>query len=72
MFSPNKTAARTLLLLAAFTVAAVPLTATVRRTACPYCGSSDTERKSEFGSTACKSIHYCHGCRQPFEAFKPI
>ena len=31
MFSPNKTAARTLLLLAAFTVAAVPLTATVLR-----------------------------------------
>ncbi len=39
---------------------------------CPYCGSSDTSRESEFGSTACKSIHVCHGCRQPFEHFKAI
>ncbi len=39
---------------------------------CPYCGSSDTARESEFGSTACKSIHVCHGCRQPFEHFKAI
>jgi ring-1,2-phenylacetyl-CoA epoxidase subunit PaaD len=48
----------------------VPLSSTVRRIACPYCGSSNTERKSEFGSTACKAIHYCHHCRQPFEEFK--
>jgi ring-1,2-phenylacetyl-CoA epoxidase subunit PaaD len=39
---------------------------------CPYCGSSDTSRESEFGSTACKSIHVCHACRQPFEHFKAI
>jgi ring-1,2-phenylacetyl-CoA epoxidase subunit PaaD len=50
----------------------VPLTSTVGRIACPYCGSSNTERKSEFGSTACKAIHYCHHCRQPFEEFKPF
>jgi len=48
----------------------VPLTSAVRRVACPYCGSSNTERKSEFGSTACKAIHYCHHCHQPFEEFK--
>jgi ring-1,2-phenylacetyl-CoA epoxidase subunit PaaD len=46
-----------------------------RRTAsirCPYCKSQHTERKSEFGSTACKSIWYCRDCRQPFEEFKAI
>jgi ring-1,2-phenylacetyl-CoA epoxidase subunit PaaD len=37
---------------------------------CPYCGSSDTEEKSEFGSTACKAIHFCKSCRQPFDYFK--
>jgi transposase-like protein len=50
----------------------VPLRSAVRRAACPYCGSSNTERKSEFGSTACKAIHYCADCRQPFEEFKAI
>jgi len=37
---------------------------------CPWCGSSDTTEKSEFGSTACKAIHYCNSCRQPFDHFK--
>lgn len=37
---------------------------------CPYCGSANTEEKSEFGSTACKAIHYCRSCRQPFDHFK--
>ncbi|MFP3853897.1 MAG: 1,2-phenylacetyl-CoA epoxidase subunit PaaD [Anaerolineales bacterium] len=40
--------------------------------ACPYCGSENTERKNSFGSTLCRSIHYCHACEQPFEAFKPL
>ena len=40
--------------------------------ACPYCGSSNTEERSEFGSTACKAIHFCNGCRQPFDRFKAI
>lgn len=40
--------------------------------ACPYCGSTNTELKSEFGSTACKSTLVCHACRQPFEQFKGI
>lgn len=39
---------------------------------CPYCGSENTEEKSEFGSTACKAIHYCNGCHQPFDYFKPL
>jgi len=50
----------------------VPLTSSVRQVACPYCGSKNTERKSEFGSTACKAIYYCKACQQPFEEFKPI
>ena len=40
--------------------------------ACPYCGSSNTEEKSEFGSTACKSINFCKSCHQPFDSFKSI
>jgi ring-1,2-phenylacetyl-CoA epoxidase subunit PaaD len=40
--------------------------------ACPYCGSMSTELRSAFGSTACKAIHYCTSCRQPFEEFKAI
>jgi ring-1,2-phenylacetyl-CoA epoxidase subunit PaaD len=39
---------------------------------CPYCGSADTQMRSEFGSTACKSIHVCRACQQPFEEFKAI
>ena len=41
-------------------------------TTCPMCGSTRTTVKSEFGSTACKSINYCESCQQPFEAFKAI
>ena len=40
------------------------------RPACPLCGSVDTEQISEFGSTACKSLHRCRTCREPFDAFK--
>ena len=39
---------------------------------CPYCDSLDTELRSEFGSTACKAVCWCRGCRQPFEEFKAI
>lgn len=39
---------------------------------CPYCKSLSTERKSEFGSTACKAIWVCRNCRHPFEEFKPL
>ncbi len=40
--------------------------------ACPHCGSADTERLSEFGSTACKALYRCVECREPFDYFKPI
>jgi ring-1,2-phenylacetyl-CoA epoxidase subunit PaaD len=50
----------------------VPLRRRREVPACPFCGSTDTELRSEFGSTACKSIAYCRACAQPFEAFKAI
>ena len=39
---------------------------------CPWCESSDTELKSPFGPTLCRSIHYCNHCKQAFEQFKPV
>lgn len=39
---------------------------------CPYCGSADTKLESAFGPTLCRAIHYCYGCRQSFEQFKPL
>jgi ring-1,2-phenylacetyl-CoA epoxidase subunit PaaD len=39
---------------------------------CPFCGSNDTRLQSEFGSTACKAIHSCNSCRQPFDEFKAL
>lgn len=38
--------------------------------ACPFCGSHVTQLQSEFGSTACKAIHVCRSCLQPFDEFK--
>jgi len=40
--------------------------------ACPFCGSDNTRLTSAFGSTACKSLHFCDACSQPFEHFKCI
>lgn len=40
--------------------------------ACPYCGSTDTHLENLFGPTACRSIYYCDGCRQPFEQMKRL
>lgn len=37
---------------------------------CPLCRSKNTERISEFGSTACKALHRCLDCREPFDYFK--
>ena len=39
---------------------------------CPYCDSNDTEIRSEFGPTACKSVCWCRSCGQPFEEFKAL
>ncbi len=37
---------------------------------CPFCESVHTSLTSAFGSTACKALHYCNDCSQPFEEFK--
>ena len=39
---------------------------------CPFCGSQQTELRSQYGSTACKAIRFCRSCQQPFEEFKPL
>ena len=52
--------------------ASSPIRLRPRNLACPRCGSLQTERLSAFGSTACKALHRCLDCREPFEHFKPI
>lgn len=37
---------------------------------CPRCGSPDTEKLSEFGSTPCKALYRCTTCLEPFDYFK--
>jgi ring-1,2-phenylacetyl-CoA epoxidase subunit PaaD len=44
----------------------------VERSRCPHCGSDNTTMNSLFGSTLCRSIHYCFDCKQSFERFKPL
>lgn len=51
----------------------IPLTLGHRAAAtCPRCGSSDTVQTAAFGATACKALHRCHSCGEPFEAIKAI
>jgi len=62
--------------LAAFGIAPPPEPAAALRgpveVRCPRCGSSATERVSEFGSTPCKAHYRCSDCREPFDHFKCI
>ncbi|OEJ99463.1 1,2-phenylacetyl-CoA epoxidase subunit PaaD [Roseivirga misakiensis] len=44
----------------------------IERAKCPHCDSEDTEMKTPFGPTLCRSMHYCNSCQQAFEQFKPI
>jgi ring-1,2-phenylacetyl-CoA epoxidase subunit PaaD len=39
---------------------------------CPRCGTTNTDLKSAFGATLCRSIYYCNNCRESFEQFKPL
>jgi ring-1,2-phenylacetyl-CoA epoxidase subunit PaaD len=41
-------------------------------TRCPFCDSGDVVMDSAFGPTQCRSLFYCRGCRQPFEALKSV
>ncbi len=40
------------------------------RVTCPRCGSQETARISEFGSTPCKALYRCIACAEPFDYFK--
>lgn len=39
---------------------------------CPFCDGADVVMDSAFGPTQCRSLFYCRGCRQPFEALKSV
>jgi ring-1,2-phenylacetyl-CoA epoxidase subunit PaaD len=39
---------------------------------CPRCGSSDTRLTAQFSATACKSLHRCNACGEPFEGVKAL
>ena len=39
---------------------------------CPRCDSPDTRLTAQFSATACKSLHRCTACGEPFEAVKAI
>jgi ring-1,2-phenylacetyl-CoA epoxidase subunit PaaD len=39
---------------------------------CPQCGSPRTQRTAAFSATACKSLHRCQDCGEPFEAVKAL
>jgi ring-1,2-phenylacetyl-CoA epoxidase subunit PaaD len=54
-------------------VGPVPLTLGPRPSpGCPNCGSADTSLTAQFSGTACKSLHRCNACCEPFEAVKAI
>ena len=37
---------------------------------CPRCNSYQTRLISQYGSTACKALHQCEECKEPFDYFK--
>jgi ring-1,2-phenylacetyl-CoA epoxidase subunit PaaD len=51
----------------------VPLTLTAPPAVpCPACGSPRTARTAAFSGTACKDLHRCLACDEPFEHVKEI
>ena len=48
------------------------LTGKIKSIACPRCKSQNTKLISQFGSTACKALHQCEDCLEPFDYFKCI
>ncbi|RZS44510.1 ring-1,2-phenylacetyl-CoA epoxidase subunit PaaD [Herbihabitans rhizosphaerae] len=48
------------------------LTPPSRLVRCPRCDSPNTTELSHFSSTACKSLHRCADCAEPFEHFKDL
>ena len=49
----------------------VPVTLT-SRARCPQCGSAETTRLTPFGATACRDLHRCSACGEPFEQIRTI
>lgn len=49
-----------------------PFSASEETIHCPFCDSTNTEKRSQFGSTACKAVYFCNACVQPFDYFKSI
>ena len=43
-----------------------------KKITCPRCKSLNTKLISQFGSTACKALHQCQSCLEPFDYFKCI
>ena len=39
---------------------------------CPRCDGETSDRRSEYGATACKALWWCAACREPFETLKTI
>lgn len=35
--------------------------------ACPNCGTTGLEHRSDFGPTPCRTVHWCRSCRNPVE-----
>ncbi len=54
------------------TTGSAPIRLRLRPLPCPRCASTQTEQIAAFGSTACKALHRCLSCLEPFEYFKPI
>jgi ring-1,2-phenylacetyl-CoA epoxidase subunit PaaD len=51
----------------------VPLTlGPVPSPRCPRCDSAETRLTAQFSATACKSLHRCTACGEPFEAVKAL
>jgi ring-1,2-phenylacetyl-CoA epoxidase subunit PaaD len=48
------------------------LTGKHKAVTCPRCKSKNTSMVSQFGSTACKALHKCNDCLEPFDYFKCI
>jgi ring-1,2-phenylacetyl-CoA epoxidase subunit PaaD len=49
----------------------VPLTLRPHAAAsCPRCGSAHTTQTAAFSGTACKALHRCAACAEPFESIK--
>lgn len=42
----------------------------VESVACPRCGSTQTKKLAEFGSTSCKALWQCEACHEPFDYFR--